>query len=567
MSVDSIRLSVLWNRLIATVDEAAGGLVRSCYSPNVREYQDYCVGIFDRTGRMLAHSTQTTSGFIGVITPLVKDLLRIFDGDIKEGDVYITNDPWMATGHLLDITLARPLFHRGEMIGFAVCIVHHSDIGGRMSDLESRDIYEEGIQIPPLKYVDAGRENDAIVKLVTRNVRTPHKVNGDLHAQRSALHICERGLGKILDDYPGRTIEGIADQIMARSEESMLAAMRAIPAGTYRANLTLPPIGRHPKPIPLVLAIDISADHIRLDFTGSSPEIAAAANSPINYAKGYAYYALKQLLDPHVPNNDGCIAPFEFIAPPGSILNCQRPAPTWGRSVVSHYLPEMVFEALSGIMPERVIAACGSAPASSVVCRGRRYDGQDFLALQSDKGGYGASATADGKDCLCYPHNVANIPIEVTENESALVYLRKELMCDSGGPGRRRGGLGQVVEVQIADGAIAPIGDVILVARGSPRGEDSLCPVSGILGGTSGRGTALELNGKPLVHGSTSRLKPGDRVRLELPGGGGYGDPKERERERVIADVRDGRVSIEAARADYGVTIDPDALILPAVEA
>ncbi len=560
MSVESIRLSVLWNRLIATVDEAANGLVRSCYSPNVREYHDYCVGVFDRKGRLLGHSTHTTSGFIGVITPLVQDLIRIFSGAMNPGDVYITNDPWMATGHLLDVTLARPLFHRGALVGFAVCVVHHSDIGGRMSDIESRDVYEEGIQIPPLKYLDAGKENDGVVQLLLRNVRTPHKVNGDLHAQRSALHICERSLGKILDDYPGETIEGIADRIIARSEESMRSAIRSIPAGTYRSSLVLPPIGRHPHPIPLVLAIEVGQDRIRLDFTGSSPEIAAAVNSPINYAKGYAYYALKQLLDPHIPNNDGCIASFEFFAPPGSVLNCTRPAPTWGRSVVSHYLPEMVFDALSGVLADRVIAVCGSAPASSVVCRGRRYDGQDFLALQSDKGGYGASANIDGKDCLCYPHNVANIPIEITENDSAVVYLRKELLCDSGGPGRRRGGLGQVVEFKVAEGSIAPIGDVILVARGSPRGEDSLCPVNGILGGKSGRGTSLELNGNPLAHGSTSRLKSGDRVRLELPGGGGYGDPRERESERVIADVRDGRVSIEAARTDYGVTIDPEAL-------
>lgn len=554
MSMDSIRVSVLWNRLIATVDEAASGLVRSCYSPNVREYQDYCIALFDPAGRMLGHSTHATSGFIGVITPLMQSLIRCFGEGAREGDVYITNDPWIATGHLLDVTLASPLFNRDRLAGFAVCIVHHSDIGGRMSDIESRDVYEEGIQIPPLRLYDAGRENAEVLQLLLRNVRTPDKVRGDLQAQRSALHICAQGLRRILDDYPDETTTGIADRIIARSEQSMRAAIGAIPPGTYRASLVLPPLGRHPDPVPVELSIEVGKG-IRLDFTGTGHEVPAAVNSPLNYSKGYAYYALKQLLDPHIPNNDGCTAPFEFVAPQGSILNCTRPAPTWGRSVVSHYLPELIFTALSGVLPDKVIASCGSAPASSVVCRGRRYDGEAFLALQSDKGGYGASALADGKDCLCYPHNVANIPIEVSEADSALVYLRKELLCDSGGPGRRRGGLGQVVEMQVAEGGIAPIGDVILVARGSPRGEGSVCPVNGILGGQAGRGTALELNGQPLVHGSTGRLKSGDRVRIELPGGGGYGDPRERERERVLADVREGRVSPEGALRDYGVSI------------
>jgi N-methylhydantoinase B len=556
MAMDSIRLSVIWNRLITTVDEAASGLVRSCYSQVVRDYHDYCTGIFDTKGQMLAHSTRTTCGFIGVIGEVMKHFIAEFKDDIRPGDIYITNDPWLASGHLLDITVASPIFQQGKHVGYALCIVHHSDIGGRRADIDARDIYEEGIQIPLLKFFNEGKEDKSISAMIRANVRTPHEVDGDLRAQLSALFICEKGVQKLLEDYPNETMEGIADSIISRSEESMRAAIKQIPPGVYRDSLHLPPHGKHPHPIPLVMTLTVSEFEIDMDLTGSSGEVLAAVNSPLYFTKGYAFYALKLLLDPHIPNNSGCIRPFRFICPEGSILNCRRPAPTWGRAVIGHSLPELVFGALRKVIPDRLIADCGSTPISGIYSRGTRYTGAPFLALQSDRGGYGAGKGADGKACISFPYNTAAIPIEVTENETALVFIRKEMATDSGGPGEWRGGLGQVVEFKIAEAPIAPPTEVLISVRGAQRGETSVYPIRGLAGGKSGRGDSLTLNGGSYSQGSTNYLKPGDTFCLTLPGGGGYGDSFARLPESVLEDVREQLVSVESARDEYGVAID-----------
>ncbi len=562
MNAPGIKLGVIWNRLVAIVDEAASGLVRSCYSQVVRDYHDYCTGLFDTRGFMLAHSTRTTCGFIGVIGEVMKHFVEIFGDDVQEGDVLITNDPWLASGHLLDITVAKPIFHRGQLVGYALCIVHHSDIGGRRADIESRDIYEEGIQIPPLKWFRGGKEDRSITSMIRANVRTPDEVDGDLRAQLSALHICETGMQRLLDDYPQDTTRDIAARIIGLSEDSMRASIGAIPEGTYANRILLPPHGSLTDPIPLVMTIHVSSDAVELDMTGTSGEVAAAVNNPVYYAKGYAFYALKLLLDPHVPNNEGCIRPFTFRCPEGTILNCRRPAPTWGRAVISHSLPELVFGALRDAIPERLIADCGSTPISGIYSRGLRHDGQPFLALQSDRGGYGASNGADGKACLSFPYNTAAIPIEVTENETALVFVRKELATDSGGPGQWRGGLGQTVEFKVGEGSVAPQGEIFLSARGAMRAEDSVYPVRGLLGGECGRGDSLTLNGGPCRHGATMRLKSGDTICLTIPGGGGYGPAEMRDPDMVLNDVVEGLVSLRSSRDEYGVVIDPQSLTL-----
>lgn len=559
--IDPIRLSVLWSRLVAIVDEGASGLVRSCYSQVVRDFHDYCTGIFDHRGQLLAHSTRTTCGFIGVIAEVMRHFIEIWGDDIAEGDVFITNDPWLASGHLVDITVAKPVFHQGDLVGFALCIVHHSDIGGRMADINSRDIYEEGIQIPPLKLFRRGVEDATIMKFIRQNVRTADKVEGDLRAQLASLHICDIGMCKLLDDYPDVRMKELADSITRRSEENMRAAIRRLPHGSYTSSITLPPQGAHKTPIPIVMRLEISDGSIVLDFTGTSGEVEAAINSPLYYAKGYAFYALKLLLDPETPNNEGCVRPLHFEAPLGCILNCERPAPTWGRAAISHSLPELVFGALKDVMPDRVIADSGSTPINTMYTRGLKSDGTRFLALQSDRGGAGATGRGDGKSCVSFPYNTANIPIEVTEADTALVYLRKELAIDSGGAGRWRGGLGQVVEFEIAGPPIAPVGKVTVIARGSMRSDDSIYPVNGLAGGGKGKGANILLNGGVYPHGGTTSLASGERMFLTLPGGGGVGDPFEREVERVLDDVREGLVSVEAARADYGVVINPETMV------
>ena len=261
-----------------------------------------------------------------------------------------------------------------------------------------------------------------------------------------------------------------------------------------------------------------------------------------------------------MPNNDGGLRPIRVIAPEGTVVNSRPPAATWGRTMISHLFPEIVFAAMERIMPETILASNGGSPANEVYLHGRHADGRSFMAIAQHSGGFGASARHDGYSCLCFPNNTRNIPVEVTENESRMYYLRKEFRTDSGGPGRNRGGLGQEVEFCILDGGTDGARDVESSVRLSGRTEDGSFPVFGRLGGRNGRGSGMWLNGRPVDHGVYRRLSPGDRVHFVLSGGGGYGDPAEREPGRVLADVAEGYVSAERAREDYLVAIDPGRL-------
>jgi N-methylhydantoinase B len=273
--------------------------------------------------------------------------------------------------------------------------------------------------------------------------------------------------------------------------------------------------------------------------------------------RSYTAYPIKLALDPYVPNNDGGLRPIKVIAPEGTIVNSRPPAATWGRTMISHLFPEIVFAAMENIMPETILASNGGSPANEIYLHGRHADGRSFMAIAQHSGGFGASARYDGYSCLCFPNNTRNIPIEVTENESRMYYVRKELRTDSGGPGRNRGGVGQEVEFCILDGGTELARDVESSVRLSGRTEDGTFPVFGRRGGQNGRGSGMWLNEKPVDHGVYRRLAPGDRVRFVLSGGGGYGDPLEREPERVLADIEQGYVSIEQAEIDFGVIIDP----------
>ncbi len=549
-----VRTQILWNRLISIVDEAATGLVRSSYSSVVRDFHDYCCGVFDADGNLLAHSTKTTAGFLGIIPEVMRHVIRRYPASqTKPGDVFITNDPWIASGHLHDITIATPIFRNRTIVGYALCIVHHLDIGGRMATTESKDMYEEGLKLPILKFYEEGRRNGTVDEIIHANVRVSNKVMGDVNAQLAANEICARGLLRLLSEYRLDDLTGLAEDIIARSELSLRRKIAALPDGIYRNSVVLPEIAGCPVPITINVAVEIRDDSIVVDYTGSSGEVAAALNVVLNMTKSYTTYPIKLALDPDVPNNDGCLRPITVVCPAGTLLNCNPPAATWGRTIIAHNLPEIVFGAVFGAMPDRVIASCGSTPLTNLYMSGRKKNGQSFLVLAPHMGGFGASPTGDGPHCLSFPFNVANIPIEVTENDSPILYTRKRLMPDSGGPGQFRGGLGQEVEFVIADGAEAPMGNVLASIRGSGRGEDSSFPVFGRGGGSNGRCEALELNGASIGRGGQKYLGPGDRIRIVLPGGGGYGNPLDRDPGMVARDVGLGYVTPESARREYGV--------------
>lgn len=557
MQLDPVTIQILWNRLITIVDEAATGLMRTAYTPSVKEYHDFCCALFDTNAQMLSHSTVTTAGFLGIVPEVMRNFLKKHPPEtLQPGDAIITNDPWIASGHLIDISIASPIFHRDRIVGYTLCIVHHLDMGGRMSTLESKDMYEEGLKIPILKLYEAGKVNETVFEFMRANIRVPDKVLGDVRAQLVANNVCTRGLKALLDEYDLDGLEELGAEVIHRTESSLRRKIAALPDGAYRNDVVLPKIPGCDDKIEVKTLVTVDGDEVTIDYTGSSGEVGAAINCSYNMTRSYTAYPIKLALDPYVPNNDGGLRPIKVIAPEGTIVNSRPPAATWGRTMISHLFPEIVFAAMENIMPENILASNGGSPANEVYLHGRQPDGRSFLAIAQHSGGFGASARFDGYSCLCFPNNTRNIPVEVTENEARMYYVRKELRTDSGGPGRNRGGLGQEVEFCILDGGTELARDVESSVRLSGRTEDGSFPVFGRRGGKNGRGSGMWANDQPVDHGIYRRLAPGDRVQFVLSGGGGYGDPLEREPERVLADVEQGYVSIEQAEIDFGVVID-----------
>jgi N-methylhydantoinase B len=552
MKLDPVSIQVLWNRLISIVDEAATGLIRTAYTPSVKEYHDFCCALFDANARMLSHSTVTTAGFLGIVPEVLRNFIQRFPPEsLAPGDVIVTNDPWMASGHLIDVSVAAPIFRDGRIVAYTLCIVHHLDMGGRMSTLESKDLFEEGLKIPIIKLYERGKLNDTVFEFIRANTRVPEKILGDLRAQLVALHVCTRGLLALLDEYRLEGLGALADEVIGRTERSLRAKIAQLPKGTYRNDVILPPIPGVKDAIHVKAAVTVAGDEIVIDYTGSSTQVTAAINCTINIVRSYSSYPIKLALDPGIPNNDGGLRPIRVIAPQGTVINSTPPAATWGRTMIAHLLPEIVFGALESIMPDRVLGANGGSPANEVYLHGRMRDGRSFMSIAQHTGGFGASARFDGYSTLCFPYNTRNIPIEVIENEARVRYLRKELVADSGGPGYNRGGLGQELEFEILDGGTESAHYVESSVRISGRVESGVMPASGRCG-------------NPVEHGVYRKLSPGDRVRFVMTGGGGYGGAFEREAARVLEDVREGKVSVTAAARDYGVAIEPDALRIDA---
>jgi N-methylhydantoinase B len=558
MRLDPVTIQLLWNRLISVVDESASGLMRTAYTPSVKEYRDFCCALFDENARMLSHSTVTTAGFLGVVPEVMGNFVRHFPPQqLEPGDVLITNDPWLASGHLIDVTVAAPIFHCGRIVAYALCIVHHLDMGGRMATLESKDIYEEGLKIPVLKLYRRGELNETVYDFIRANTRVPDKILGDLRAQLIANHVCTRGLLRLMEEYGLEDLRELSDEIIGRTEVSLRRKIARLPSGTYRNDVVLPPIPGCKERVEIRMAVIVDGDRIVLDYRGSSGEVGAAVNCALNATKSYSAYPIKIALDPEVPNNHGALLPVSIVADERSVVNCRPPAATWGRTMISHLYPEIVFGALEKLIPEFVLGGQGCCPANEVYLHGHRRDGRAFMAIANHMGGFGASARQDGPSGLCFPFNTRDIPVEVTEAEATMVYVKKELVPDSAGPGYNRGGLGQEIEFEIFGGERGPVeGYVASSIRLSGRAEDSSLPVLGRLGGGNGRGYGLWVNGKAAEHGIYRRLYPGDRVRFQVSGGGGYGDPKKRERERVARDVAEGYVTPEGAQRDYGQVFD-----------
>lgn len=508
---DPITLKILWNRLIAIVDEAAATLMRTSFSTLVRESNDFACVLLDRDGRSLVQNSAAIPSFIGTLPLTVRHFIERFPPEtLAPGDILITNDPWLATGHLPDLTIAMPIHHRGELVAFTASTAHLPDIGGRIRSPDSRSIFEEGLQLPPMRLFEAGRPVAPVFAILRQNVRVPEQVIGDLMAQVVANELAARRLSALLDET-GEDLNTLAQAIHRQSETAMRRAIAAIPAGSYHA--VVHPDGVE-EPLTLQLTLSVSGEAIHADYGGSSRQVDYALNSVMNYTFAYTAFPIKCLTSPQIPNNEGSFAPITVNAPAGSIVNPTYPAPVGGRALIGHYLSALVFQALAPVMPEEVQAPSG-APLWCLNLAGQQA-GRSFAVVNFINGGQGGSAHQDGAACLSFPSNVSNTPIEIMEAQAPLRIDRKQLRHGSGGSGRQRGGDGQELEVVITGDA--PLTAAFLADRLRE-------PPAGVLGGEPGAPGSVTLNDEPINPKFQRVLQPGDRLIMRTPGGGGYGPP------------------------------------------
>lgn len=535
---DPVTLEILWRRLVSIVDEADAAVARTAFSSLLRDAHDYTCMFTDRRGRELAQGTFATPGQSGAMALGVKKLVQSVPADsFRPGDVFITNDPWALAGHLNDVCVWSPIFYRDRLVAFTACILHHSDIGGRVAS-DNHDVFEEGLFIPLVKLYDAGTLNQAVLDLIRWNVRTPEQVNGDIRSQIAANHVCAEQILRMLAEHRLDGLDDLADEIIARSEASLRAAIAKVPAGVYRAEGVIEQTEGQPDVV-IQCAVEIAGSDIKVDLTGSSPQVDWGGNVVYNFTYAYVHMAVKSVFDPDIPNNDGAAAPIELIAPEGTVVNCRFPAAVAARMQIGHFVTEIIYRALAQALPGRVVAASGGTPATMQVFYGRRNSGEPFHTVLIRGGGLGAGAARDGEGCFIFPANGANTPVEILESDSPLIVERRELLPDSGGAGKQRGALGRREVFRVPDDAYAPRPPVNLAIQ---SGRFRL-PPEGLFGGKPGAKAQFLVNGKPGNPYGLTRLRPGDVVVMDAAGGGGYGDPSQRDPEALERDLREGKVT------------------------
>ncbi|PLR47403.1 hydantoinase B/oxoprolinase family protein [Chimaeribacter arupi] len=540
---DPISLRITWDRLVSISEEAAATLVNMAFSSIIREVGDYSCLLMDAEGNSLAQPKTSVPVFIGTLPATVRHLLAKFPAEtLKPGDSLITNDPWLGTGHLNDVTVVTPVFRDDRLVAFTGAAAHMSDIGGSLNMGSSRDMFEEGFLIPPSKLAMGGELNQQLLDLFLANVRSPDQVAGDLHAMMAANQIGAQGLLGLMDDLGLASVAPLAKKIHALTENAMRKAIEAVPDGRYEAAVN---IGDYEGEIHLNVAVIVKGSDIVIDYTGSSAESPFGSNCPMSFTYAYSVYPLKCLLEPHLPNNEGCFKSITVTAPEGSIANARPPCAVEMRNRVGHMAHAAIFSALSGIMPERVMGHSGSAPVTCDVFAGQFDDGRRFVESLCVNGGTGARPAADGI-VTGFPGNMSSTPVELIENATPLLFLEKAIVPDSGGAGRYRGGVAQ--RMVIRNTSQYPLSHSMFYSRQKH-------PAEGVLGGKAGSPNYVAINGRPLEKPvGRHDVRPGDVVTLQMPGGGGKMPAGERDPQAILFDLQEGYITEQGALRDYGVT-------------
>jgi N-methylhydantoinase B len=549
---DPITLEILWRRLISIVDESDSSVARTAFSSLLRDAHDYTCMFTDQKGRELAQGSFATPGQSGAMALGIKNLVTKLPLETyKPGDIFITNDPWALAGHLNDVCVMSPIFYKERLVAFTACVFHHSDIGGRVSS-DNHDVFEEGLFIPLVKLYDGGALNPSVMEMIRWNVRTPDEVVGDIRSQIAANHVCAEKVCQMLRENDLENLDDLADQVISRTEKSMREEIEKIPDGLYCAEGIIEQM-KGQQDVVIKAAVEVKGSDIIVDLDGSSPQVNWGGNVVYNFTYAYVFMAIKSMFGPDIPNNDGCARTVKLKAPEGTVVHCKFPAAVAARLVIGHYITEIIYRALSKVAPTKVIAASGGTPAQMNVFYGKRNDGRPWHSVIIRGGGMGASTTGDGNYVYIFPANGANTPIEIFESDTPLLVESRELLADSGGPGRMKGGLGQREVFRVPDDRYAPLPPVHL---GIQAGRH-IHPPEGLFGGKPGAKAQFLVNEVPGNPFGLTQLKPGDGVTIDAAGGGGCGSPLERDLEMVERDVKEGYVSAGRAKEDYGVIIDP----------
>ena len=538
-SFDAVSLGIMWDRLVSLVDEIVSTLVRTSFSTIVNESYDLTCVVLDAEANSIAQGTFSVPVFIGSAPITLRHMLKRYPADtLKPGDVIITNDPWLGTGHLYDITMVRPIFRKGRVVAYTLSITHLPDVGGSGFGSSAVEVYHEGLRLPICKLYEEGRLNELIVEIIRTNVRVPEQVMGDVMANVACNEVGGRELLAFMDEYGLDELTDLSRAIRGQSEAAMRGKIRELGQGTYRNQIQ---VESFDGPCDYVVRIDVKGDSVAYDFTGTSGCVRAAVNVPFCYTNAMALHAIKSLLLPTIPNNAGSIAPISVFAPPGCILNALHPFATGGRHAMGHFVTPLVYGALAQALPDRVQA--GSGMMNLINFQGMRRDERPFSTLYFAAGGYGALRDLDGWCTLPHPSNMATVPVEVWETLTHTTIESKRLLPDTGGPGQWRGGLGQEVILRNDTGhLITTLG----------MGNRTMFPARGLFGGGDGALRVHAIDGKPVHAKGRNELAPGQRMRIVEAGGGGFGDPKTRAPAAIAEDVAQGYVSRQAARDIYG---------------
>jgi N-methylhydantoinase B len=556
-ALGAIQRQVMWNRLIAVVEEQAQIMIRTAFSTSVREAGDLSAGVFDMQGRMMAQAVTGTPGHVNSMADSVPHFLKKFPADtMREGDHYLTNDPWLGTGHLHDFTLVTPAFHRGKMIGLIANTAHVIDIGGLGMGPDGRSVYEEGMYIPIVKCFDRGKANDTLFDILRAGTRLPVELEGDIYSLATCNDAACGRLTEMMDEFGLDSLAPLAEFIFDSSRRATLVEIERLPRGTYHAQVGS---DGHENLLTLKAAVTVCDDGIDVDFTGTSGLSKYGINVPAAYTRAYSCFGLKVVIAPKVPNNWASLAPFRMQIPGDCILNAPHPYPVSARNATGQLLPDLMMGCLHQMVPDRVIAEGSSTLWNTPMRGGSAVSGQattdkpvlpDFEIITFHSGGTGARRTLDGLDGTAFPSGVRTVPVEAIENVSPLIIWQKQIRPDSGGPGITRGGLGQIMEIGGKDDLEFACNTIFDRITFAPLGREG--------GGAGAAGRVEQKSGVTMRPKGFQVIPTGDRLMLYMPGGGGMGPAVAREPEKVARDVRDGLVSAANARDIYRVVVNAD---------